>query len=799
MKKNTTRKNERELPDGQTPDAGEAKDQDGMSSASPSSAEQRPGRLRRHLAAAWKVYVLFLITWLIGSFFIVMRPSFSLKLKDEDVVRRGESRAEFDFKYQDSEEIQAMVDLMVRQTPPAYFCDLTRVEANSNDCREWLDAYRKNHSDDEENPLAAPPTAALVADRVLEISHNGLIREKLKYLPTSEMNQEPLVLYFRPGEVPSENSNSGKEQTPDVLGERYRRLFSDFLTPEEARRRLVDELKTQIGLDEDQTMALDKCLAECLKETILFDEGHDAQQRLLARQRASSEVDWHTLKAGEPLISVTQRLGRKERDKYYEELRMRNQRQGIVANLRGFLHSRDKMVAVALLAMFCVCFGYCLYILPNRVASPMRTLVICSATMNLYTIVTYLISSFVYTRCQDNPIMLVIGCLPVALPSAIIGNLVSRRHAIVIALVTALTAPLLVDFGLYEYQLVHFSLFCGVISALMVYKAKYRRDFFKAAFWLGTAVWMSCLIFFWERTEKVEVQLFFRTMLFAYVNGAVVSLVCYLLIAVFEKVFSLVSPITLMELRGYNHKLLKDMMKRAGGTMQHTNQVAQLAEQGALAIGADADLTWAMAIFHDVGKLYAPQYFAENLTAGAGNPFDTLSPRESADIIRQHVTRGMEMALATHVNRPIRPVIEQHHGNSLIGNFHARAMQAYEKELAAYNANPQAPGAVRPEPPDEQDFRYHSPRPRQKEIVIVMLADACEAAVKSLFNRQLDVEKADAILPMIDSIFAGKLNDGQLDDSEITVHELRVLRDSFYHTFASIYHSRPSYSLKQYK
>ena len=435
--------------------------------------------------------------------------------------------------------------------------------------------------------------------------------------------------------------------------------------------------------------------------------------------------------------------------------------------------------------------------------------------------------------------MLMIGCLPVALPSAIIGDLVSRRHAVVIALVTSLTAPLLVDFGLYEYQLVHFSLFCGVISALMYYKAKYRRDFFKAAFWLGTAVWLSCLIFFWEKTETVKASIFFRTMLFAYINGAVVSLICYLMIAVFEKVFSLVSPITLMELRGYNHKLLKDMMKRAGGTMQHTNQVAQLAEQGALAIGADADLTWAMAIFHDVGKLHAPQYFAENLTAGATNPFDSLSPRESADIIRQHVTRGMEMALATHVRRPIRPVIEQHHGNSLIGNFYERAMQEYNKALAAYNANPQAPGAVKPEPPDEQDFRYHSPRPRQREIAIVMLADACEAAVKSLFNKQFDMEKAmaesipllretlssdsklsddelarqsadafrekhpmqtvDAILPMIDRIFSGKLQDGQLDESEISVHELRALRKSFYQTFASIYHFRPSYNLKQDK
>ncbi len=794
MKKNTARKNERELPDGQMPDAGEAKDQDGMSSASPSSAERRPGRLRRHLAAAWKVYLLFLVTWLIGSFFIIMRPSFSLKLKDEDVVNRGESLAEFEFKYQDSEELLEMEDLMLRQTPPAYLLDQTLAEANREDCRALLDEYRKKHSGEDGNPLAATATATLVAERVMEVSNDGLIREKLKYLSNHEMSQEPLFLYHK---MPGEKTDPAKELITDYG--RDRRLFSDFLTPEEARRRLVDEIQKQIGLDDDQTMALDECLAGCLKETILFDEDHDAQQRLVAKQHASNEVAWHTLNAGDPLISVTQRLGKKERDKYYEELRMRNQRKGIVSNLRGFLHNRNKMVAVALLAMFCVCFGYCLYILPNRAASPMRTLVICSSTMNLYTIVTYLISSFVYTRCQDNPIMLMIGCLPVALPSAIIGNLVSRRHAIVIALVTALTAPLLVDFGLYEYQLVHFSLFCGVISALMVYKAKYRRDFFKAAFWLGTAVWMSCLIFFWEKTEKVEAPLFFRTMLFSYVNGAVVSLVCYLLIAVFEKVFSLVSPITLMELRGYNHVLLKDMMKRAGGTMQHTNQVAQLAEQGAIAIGADADLTWAMAIFHDVGKLYAPQYFAENLTAGAQNPFDTLSPRESADIIRQHVTRGMEMAVATHVNRPIRPVIEQHHGNSLIGNFHARAMQAYEKEMAAYNANPQAPGAVRPELPDEQDFRYHSPRPRQKEIAIVMLADACEAAVKSLFNRQLDVEREDAILPMIDSIFAGKLNDGQLDESEISVHELRVLRDSFYHTFANIYHFRPSYSLKQDK
>ena len=217
----------------------------------------------------------------------------------------------------------------------------------------------------------------------------------------------------------------------------------------------------------------------------------------------------------------------------------------------------------------------------------------------------------------------------------------------------------------------------------------------------------------------------------------------------------------------YNHPLLKEMQLKAPGTYHHSLIVSLLAESAAEAIGADPVCARVSALFHDVGKLSHPEYFTEN--SNGEDKHKDLSPKFSAMVITNHIREGMELARKYKLKRPIREAIEQHHGTDLVYYFYKQAKDSGECI-------------------SEHDFRYPGPCPRRKETAILSLADACEAA-----SRSLEKPTHARICELVNTIFQKRLRDGQLDECSMTFRELSVIRESFTKTLTSMLHARVAY------
>lgn len=247
------------------------------------------------------------------------------------------------------------------------------------------------------------------------------------------------------------------------------------------------------------------------------------------------------------------------------------------------------------------------------------------------------------------------------------------------------------------------------------------------------------------------------------------TLLAYPLIPLLERLFGFTSPLTLVELSNMNHPLLRDMAIRAPGTLQHSLQVANMAEAAANRIGADPLLVRVAALYHDIGKVAHPMFFIENQSEG--NPHDNLSELESAKIIIAHVTEGVQMARKANLPPLLINFIQTHHGTTRVEYFYRNYKKKHPEEEI-----------------DEALFRYPGPRPTTKEETILMLADSIEAATKSLKSPT----KAD-LTNLIDNIVSHKLSNGQLDASEMNFRELEECRLVFKKVIKSVHHARIVY------
>ena len=250
-------------------------------------------------------------------------------------------------------------------------------------------------------------------------------------------------------------------------------------------------------------------------------------------------------------------------------------------------------------------------------------------------------------------------------------------------------------------------------------------------------------------------------------NG-MITLFVQPLIYIYEKIFGLVSDVSLLELSDTNSKLLKELSNKAPGTFHHSLQVANLAEAAANEIGANAMLVRVGALYHDIGKMNNPTYFTENQITNV-NPHDELLPLDSAKIIIDHVIEGVEIARKNNLPDRVIDFIRVHHGTTLVYYFYKKQMEMEE-------------GA------DEKDFRYPGPIPFSKETAILMMADSIEAASKSLKNPTFLI-----IDEFVDKIISGQMNANQFLNANITFKEIETIKKVLKQKLINIYHLRVEY------
>ncbi|MCJ8209933.1 HDIG domain-containing protein [Mucilaginibacter sp. RS28] len=255
-----------------------------------------------------------------------------------------------------------------------------------------------------------------------------------------------------------------------------------------------------------------------------------------------------------------------------------------------------------------------------------------------------------------------------------------------------------------------------------------------------------------------------------FVVSVLLTLLAYPLIYAFERVFGITSEITLIELTNTNAPLLRQLAFTAPGTFQHSLQVANLAENAIFSIGGNALLVRAGALYHDIGKMENPLYFIENQTSGF-NPHDKLSYEESAQIIIRHVSTGADMARKNDLPEIVIDFIRTHHGNTRVDYFYQSFLKNFPEKII-----------------NENTFRYPGPIPFSKEQGVLMLADSVEAA-----SRALKEPDEQSISNLVDRIVSYKLDQGQLNDSNITLKELQTIKEIFKKMLMSIYHVRINY------
>ncbi|WP_299122306.1 HDIG domain-containing metalloprotein [uncultured Tenacibaculum sp.] len=319
-----------------------------------------------------------------------------------------------------------------------------------------------------------------------------------------------------------------------------------------------------------------------------------------------------------------------------------------------------------------------------------------------------------------------------------------------------------------SFEFIYLHIIAGIVTILTVSELYKRASLFVS---IGQITLIYMITYFAfsilkeGNADKIN-WLYFG--LFA-ANG-LLSFLAVFFIYFYEKLFGLVSDVTLLELSNTNSKLLRDLNEKAPGTFQHSMQVANLAEAAANEIGANSMLVRTGALYHDIGKMVQPMYFTENQSTGV-NPHNDLLPKDSARIILDHVINGIEIAKKNKLPDRIIDFIRTHHGTSVTYYF-------YKKEQ---ENNPD-------EEIDKKNFQYQGPIPFSKETAILMMCDAAEAASKSLKN-----PTAQSIDELIDKIINKQKNDNQFRNSDITFREIEKIKKIIKNKLMNIYHLRVEY------
>ena len=317
-------------------------------------------------------------------------------------------------------------------------------------------------------------------------------------------------------------------------------------------------------------------------------------------------------------------------------------------------------------------------------------------------------------------------------------------------------------------------LVCASVVSLLGGRIRSRAQLLQ----LSIFVPIGSLLSQWILIGKDKISLIDRQQ-FVFSNGdifsnslllAIVMLFTILFIPIFESIFGLLTKARLLELADKEKPLIRRLSLEAPGTFEHTLLICGLAEEATRMIGGDIDLIKTGALYHDVGKLHAPNWFIENQD-GSKNPHDEIDdPLKSAEVLQAHVDEGLKYARKNRLPKPIANFIPEHQGTLKMGYFFHKAK---EKNLKI----------------NENDFRYKGPVPQSKETAILMLADGCEAALRAMNINASDVEA----LETISKIICSRQKDGQLDDSNLSNGEIFLIKRAFLNVWKRIRHRRIQY------
>ncbi|MET0752285.1 MAG: HDIG domain-containing metalloprotein [Pyrinomonadaceae bacterium] len=357
--------------------------------------------------------------------------------------------------------------------------------------------------------------------------------------------------------------------------------------------------------------------------------------------------------------------------------------------------------------------------------------------------------------------------IPFAFGSLMMTLLADRRMALFTGLFLALIA------GLLAPKAMEFTVLAAITSAVAVYgigRYRSRQSVTLAGVLVGLATAAGAVALIGYTQQPFILNTVLLAVACGLASGLVTSAVTAVFLPMCENLFGILTDVKLLELSNADLPVLGQLALRAPGTNQHSHAVGQLAEEACRAVGANGLLARIGALYHDIGKSAAPEHFVENQLGR--NPHDKLKPSQSAKIIISHVTYGIKLARDMRLPQRIIDFIPQHHGTRTL-HFFLRKAQAEARDESEISEN---------------DFRYPGPKPQFKEAAIMMIADSCEAAARSLSE-----PTPENIRFIVTKIIDAILQDDQLDECDLTLRELTLIREAMIKSLVAIYHSRVDY------
>ncbi len=319
-----------------------------------------------------------------------------------------------------------------------------------------------------------------------------------------------------------------------------------------------------------------------------------------------------------------------------------------------------------------------------------------------------------------------------------------------------------------DYTFMAMNFIAGGIAVYTVRDIKNRSQIFRSFLFILLGYFLTILAFGLERFAPWDVMLI--EFAFAASNALISPVLTYGLLIFFEKMFKITTDLTLLELSNFDRPLLKDLARKAPGTFNHSMTIGTIAEAAAEKIKANPLLARVGAYYHDIGKTITPQNFVENQLDNS-NIHENLKPEQSVNLIKSHVQEGINLAIENGLPQEIIDFIPMHHGTSIMSYFYEKAKERDGEDEV-----------------NEKDFRYPGPKPNSKETAIIMLADGCESAVRSI-----DEPDPTKVENVIANIFKSRINDKQLDESPITFADLTKMKEAFVGILLGQHHRRIKY------
>lgn len=673
--------------------------------------------------------MMFLVVFILLFILLPKQSRFKYDFYESKPWAYNDLVAPFDFPIEKSEaEIQAEETEILRSTMPYFYVDKTTEDSVFSRFAVELETQlgEKNYSEAQEKQILAQGEkfAKIILDSIYT---RGILL--LKDYPKEMQKEEALIQLL--GDNSLEIKRMQDFYTLEKLSEeisQYLQNIPYYIDKEEIELLLLRVIEPNIIFDKKKTIAEQKSRLESISSF----KGMVQKNEIIVSKGEIIDAE---------KLQVLRSL-----KKEFEE--------GKDNNIFGYgLQVGQALILLITLLFFALYLFFfhkkqfvsvksCFIILLWHVAM----LGLCIALLNFETVFSFLI--------------------PFGLMAIVIRSFYNERLAFISVFFTVLLAGIIIP-NYLDFFLLH--LLATIVALLSLRRMDKRSQFFISSVYVFVTYALLYLAVLLIQKEQVGDNYYFALMIFG--GNAILTMLAIPFIYLFERSLGLITDISLLELSNANNPLLKEYAAKAPGSFQHSMQLASIAEEAVYRIGGNSLLVRTAALYHDIGKMHTPHYFTENQNFGL-NPHDELSYEESAKIIIDHVNKGIEIAHKHKLPNPIIDFIKTHHGTKKAEYFYIMAKKEAKKE----------------EDVDASLYAYPGPIPSSKEMAVLMMVDAVEAA-----SRSLEASDKEHISALVENIIDAQMHAGQFNNADITLKEISKVKRIIKQKLINLYHVRIAY------